>query len=458
MQHAWYIPMQTSIRTEFREFLRLAIPLASAQVAQSATGFVDTVIMGRLGSEILAAGGLGAITFTALLNTISGVVIGVSPLVAEAYGAGCKTRVEQVARQGLWLSLLLAIPVMFLLGNIDLLMRQFGQQATTVALAKTYLDIMLWGLFPALAFATLRSFVSGLSHARPVMVIVIGGTLFNIAGNYVLGLGKLGFPALGLRGLAWASILSLWGMFLSLVIYILKHKKLKAYRLFENLHQLQLPIFRELVVVGAPIGVSAALETGLFTVVTYLMGALGTVVLAAHQIVLQTIIVIFMVPLGMSFATTVRVGQWNGQKNLAAARQAGYVGIGSGVVFMTMMAIALLVFPQQVIGLYIDVRASENASVLTLVMPMLTIAAVAQILDSVQKTASGALYGLKDTRVPMFISFCTFWGIGLTTGYLLGFHFGLGGTGLWLGQSIGVAIAAGVFLWRYRQLSLSKSW
>lgn len=447
-----------SLRHEFREFLRLAIPLASAQVAQSTTGFVDTIIMGRLGQETLAAGGLAAITFTALLNTASGVVIGVSPLVAEAYGAGYKTRVEHVARQGLWLSLLLTIPVMFLLGNIDTLMRQFGQQATTIAQAKTYLDIMLWGLFPALAFATLRSFVSGLSHARPVMIIVIVGTLFNITGNYVLGLGKWGFPALGLRGLAWASILSLWGMFLSLVVYIVRHNKLKAYRLFENLHQLKLPILRELVLVGAPIGVSAALETGLFTVVTYLMGALGTEVLAAHQIILQTIIVIFMIPLGMSFATTIRVGQWSGQQNHAAARQAGYVGIGSGVVFMIVMAIALLTFPQQVIGLYIDVRAPENASLLTIVMPMLTIAAIAQILDSVQKTTSGALYGLKDTRVPMFISFCTFWGIGLTSGYLLGFHFGLGGTGLWLGQSIGVAIAAGVFVWRFRQLSLSKSW
>lgn len=447
-----------SLRTEFREFLRLAIPLASAQVAQSATGFVDTVIMGRLGQETLAAGGLAAITFTALLNTAGGVVIGVSPLVAEAYGAGNKARVQQVARQGLWLSAILAIPVMFFLGNIDTLMRQFGQQATTVALAKTYLDIMLWGLFPALAFATLRSVVSGLSHARPVMLIVVGGTLFNIAGNYVLGLGKLGFPAMGLQGLAWASILSLWGMFLSLVVYTLKHPKLKVYRLFENLYQLKLRIFWELVLIGVPIGVSAALETGLFTVVTYLMGALGTEVLAAHQIILQTIIVIFMVPLGMSFATTIRVGQWSGQQNYAAARLAGYVGISSGVVFMTFMAIALLLFPLQVIGLYIDVRAPENASVLTLVMPMLTIASVAQILDSVQKTASGALYGLKDTRIPMLISFCTFWGVGLTSGYLLGFRFGLGGTGLWLGQSIGVAIAAGVFLWRFRQLSLSKSW
>lgn len=449
--------MQPNVKTELREFLNLAIPLASAQVAQSATGFVDTIIMGRLGQETLAAGGLAAITFTALLNSAGGVVIGVSPLVAQAYGAGCKPRIEQVARHGLWLALMLTIPVMILLGNIDTLMRSLGQQATTVALAKTYLDIMLWGLFPALAFATLRSVVSALAHARPIMFIVIGGTLFNLAGNYVLGFGKFGFPAMGLRGLGVASILSLWGMFLSLVVYILQHKELKNYHLFANLHQLKLPIFAELIFIGAPIGVSAALETGLFTVVTYLMGALGTEVLAAHQIILQTIIVIFMIPLGMSFATTIRVGQWSGQRNFAAAQQAGYVGIASGVVFMTVMAIALLVFPLQIVGLYIDIHAPENATLLTAVMPMLTIAAVAQILDSVQKTASGALYGLKDTRIPMLLSFGSFWGVGLTSGYLLGFRFGLGGTGLWLGQSIGVAIAAAVFVWRFQQLSSSRT-
>jgi MATE family multidrug resistance protein len=445
---------QSNVRTEIREFLRLAIPLASAQVAQLATGFVDTVIMGHLGRETLAAGALAAMTFFALVVTASGVVMGASPLVAEAYGAGQKTRVEQVARQGFWLSLFLAIPMMFLIGHIDVFMRQLGQAATTVTLANVYLDIMLWGFFPALGFAMLRGVVSALSHARPVMVIVIAGTLFNVVGNYVLGFGKFGFPRMELAGLALASVLTLWGMFLALAVYILKHKQLRTYHLFQNLYRLKPRILWELVRIGVPIGVFSALEIGLFTVVTYLMGIMGTDVLAAHQIVFQTINLIFMVPLGMSYATAARVGQWRGQKNLEGVRRAGYVSISIGAGFMALMTIVLLLFPQQVIGLYIDIRNPENATVLALGIPMLTAAAVAQIFDGMQKTAYGALQGLQDTRIPMLLSFLTYWCIGLTSGYLLGFHLGLGGTGLWLGQSIGVAIASGVFTWRFRSLTL----
>ncbi len=445
--------IKSNIRTEIREFLQLAVPLASAQVAQSATGFADTVMMGALGQETLAAGGLASLTFVMLMNTGGGVVMGVSPIVAEAYGAGRKTRIEQVTSQGLWLSLLLAIPMMFLIGHLDSFMSQLGQAQTTVVLANTYLDIILWGLIPALGFAMLRGVVSGLSQARPVMIIVIVGTLFNIVGNYVLGFGKFGFPRMELAGLALASVLSLWGMFLALVVYIFKHQQLKTYRFFQDLHRLKPGILRELVWIGVPIGVSVALESGLFTVVTYLMGVLGVDVLAAHQIVLQTIIVIFMVPLGMSFATTARVAQWLGQQNLEAARRSGYISIAVAAVFMALTAIALLTHPQQVIGLYLDIRNPENANVVKLAMPMLTISALAQLLDGVQKTAMGALYGLQDTRVPMLLSLPTFWGVGLTTGYFLGFHLGLGGVGLWIGQSIGVAIAAGVFVWRFYKLT-----
>jgi MATE family multidrug resistance protein len=445
--------IKSNIRTEIREFLQLAVPLASAQVAQSATGFADTVMMGALGQETLAAGGLASLTFVMLMNTGGGVVMGVSPIVAEAYGAGRKTRIEQVTSQGLWLSLLLAIPMMFLIGHLDSFMSQLGQAQTTVVLANTYLDIILWGLIPALGFAMLRGVVSGLSQARPVMIIVIVGTLFNIVGNYVLGFGKFGFPRMELAGLALASVLSLWGMFLALVVYTFKHQQLKTYRFFQDLHRLKPGILRELVWIGVPIGVSVALESGLFTVVTYLMGVLGVDVLAAHQIVLQTIIVIFMVPLGMSFATTARVAQWLGQQNLEAARRSGYISIAVAAVFMALTAIALLTHPQQVIGLYLDIRNPENANVVKLAMPMLTISALAQLLDGVQKTAMGALYGLQDTRVPMLLSLPTFWGVGLTTGYFLGFHLGLGGVGLWIGQSIGVAIAAGVFVWRFYKLT-----
>ncbi|MGL4882821.1 MAG: MATE family efflux transporter, partial [Waterburya sp.] len=444
-------------RTEIKKFLQLAIPLASAQVAQSLTGFCDTIMMGRLGAETLAAGGLASLTFFAVLNTAAGVVMGVSPLVAEAYGAGQKTQIEKLARQGFWLVLLLSIPMMVAIAHLDSLMLHLGQAQTTVILANTYLDIILWGFFPALGFAMLRGVVSGLSHARPMMLIVITGTVFNIIGNYILGFGKFGFPRLEMAGLAISSALAFWGMFIALVVYILKHPLLKIYRIFEQLHRLKPTIIWQLIKIGLPIGIFSALEIGLFTVVTYLMGLLGTNVLAAHQIVLQTIMVIFMIPLGMSFAATARVGQWLGQKDIQGIKRAGYLSIGIGLGFTIVVAIAMLLFPRSIVGIYLDLNDPANAQVITLALPMLTVATLAQILDAVQKITYGVLQGLQDTRIPMLLSIPAFWGVGLAGGYTLGFLGGYGGTGLWLGQSLGVAIAAFLFLIRFANQLIVKS-
>lgn len=447
---------KSNIKTEIQEFLKLAVPLASAQVAQAATGFIDTIMMGQLGQQSLAAGGLATATFGLLLTTASGVLMAVSPLVAEAYGSGRKMQVEQIARQGLWLSLILSIPMMFLIGHLDSLMLHFGQVAPTVALADGFLDFILWGIFPALGFVVLRSFVSALSQAHLVTIIVIMGTIFNAIGNYLLGYGKFGFPRMELAGLGLSSAFSFWIMFLALLIYTLKHQQLKNYRFLQDLHRLRPQIFQKLLWIGVPISATIALEYGLFVVVTYLMGLLGTEVLAAHQTVYQTIYLIFMVPLGMSYATSVRVGQRLGQQDIEGVRRAGYISILVAAVFMALMAIVLLTHQRQVIGLYLDIHNPENANVLKLAVPMLMIAALSQFLDGVQSTATGALYGLQDTRAAMLLSLPTFWGIGLTSGYLLAFHFNLGGVGLWIGQSIGVASAAVAFFWRFHRLTARK--
>lgn len=446
------ISIKPNIKLEIREFLKIAIPLASAQIAQAATGFIDTVMMGWLGAQTLAAGGLAAMTFTTLLMTISGIVSGVSPMVAQAYGARHQRQVGRIMRQGLWLAMVLAIPGMLFLSHLDVLMLQLGQASVTVNLANTYLDIMVWGLFPALGFTVLRSLVSSLSQARPVMIIVIVTTLFNAFGNYVLAFGKFGFPKMELAGLAVASVCAHWIMFLSLLVYALVHKSLQQYHLFQSLIKIELKIIWELLWVGLPIGVITALEYGLVTVLTFLMGMLGTNVLAAHQIVLQTMVVIFMIPLAMSYATTIRVARWMGQQNYQGARQAGYLSMGLGGLFMAVTAIALLFNLKKVIGLYLDIGNPENADVVAIALPMLAVASCGQILDGVQRTANGALQGLKDTRVPMLLSLIAYWGIGLTSGYLLGFYLGLGGVGLWVGQSIGFAMGAGFFIWRFRQV------
>ncbi|MEL7008481.1 MAG: MATE family efflux transporter [Cyanobacteria bacterium J06588_4] len=437
------------IYRESKKLLSLAIPLASAQLAQALTGFFDTLMMGRLGASTLAAGGLAAITFMTLITVTGAVVMAVTPLIAEADGAGKKHLVAKITTQGFWLVVLATIPIALIVANVDRLLIAIGQEPNTVMLANTYLDIMVWGCFPALGFMLLRAVVSGLSQTRPIMNIVVGGTVFNIVGNYVLAFGKLSFPKLGIAGLAIASVITFWGMFGALVIYILRHPQLKNYGLFSQLSLFELKLFRKLIRLGTPIGMFIALESGLFAVVTYLMGALGTEVLAAHQIVLQTIVMIFMIPLGISYATTIRVGQGLGKEDLVTVQQAAYLSIILGLLFNLLIAIAICVFPQLIIGLYLDLNNPANLPVIELATPMLTIGVIALILDGMQKIVYGALQGIQDTQVPVLLSVPSFWIIGLGTGYILSFSYNLGGVGLWIGQSLGLAIAAILFLIRF---------
>jgi multidrug resistance protein, MATE family len=446
-----------SLRTEIRDSLQLTIPLASAQVAQAATGFIDVMMMGWLGQATLAGGGLAATTFTTLLVLSTGVLVGMSPLLAEAHGANQRSRIQHLAFQGLWLVALIGLPVMVLFSHIDEVMLHLGQSPTLVTLAKPYLEIMVWGVLPALLFSLLKTIVSALGQPRPIMGIVILGTVLNAVGNYCLGLGHGGLPRLGLTGIAWASVLSQWAMVLCLGAYVLWHPQLRRYQLLRRWDALDPVLLREMLWIGVPIAISFGVEIGLFSITTYLMGALGEATLAAHQIVFQTIAIIFMVPLGMSFATTIRVGYWSGQKDLRGIRRTSYTSMGLGGLYMLGMALVLLLFPRAVIGVFLDVQDPANTQVVALAIPMLAIAALSQILDGVQTNAAGALRGLKDTQVPMVLGVLAFWGVGLTCGYGLGFRLGWAGVGLWLGQLLGVATAAVVFVgrlrWRIRQYS-----
>lgn len=437
------------IKSEIKACLLLAVPLSGAQLAQAATAFVDTVMMGLLGSATLAAGGLGASIFQALLLISTGIISAISPLVATAYGSGQPLLIGKVVRQGLWLAVSLTLPIALLLWTTANWLPELGQDVATVNLAMPYLRSIVWGIFPALEFAVLRSFVVALSDPRPVILIMAGGTCVNVIANYVLMFGKFGLPALGLAGIGWASSLSLWIMFGALTCYIVVQPRYQNYRVFNQLFQFERQVWQSLVQVGLPIGVLAAVETGMFTVTTLMMGHLGNTALAAHQIALQTSAITFMVALGISIATTVRVGQQSGQGNAAAARLAGGVGIGLSAGFMSIMGLLFWLFPEPIVALYLDLNNPANREVVELGKRFLQVAALFQIVDGVQVCAAGALRGLKDTRIPMLVGILAYWGIGLTCGYLLGIQLGWGGIGLWWGLAIGLAIAAVILSWRF---------
>lgn len=440
--------------SEVKKCLMLAVPLAAAQLAQSATGFVDTVMMGWLGSQTIASGGLGTAIFTFCLLIFAGIVSAVSPLAAQAYGAGNREKVGTIVRLGLGISLLLGIPITLLLYNGGALLLLLGQDAKTVALAEIYLRAIALGFIPGLGFAVLKSFLSALLQPQLVIVTVVLGTLLNITANYVLMFGKLGFPTLGLAGIGWASTLSLWSMFVALAVYIYNQPRFAVYGIFRATSHEAFPlehrrIVGEIFQVGLPIGGLITVEAGLFTVVTLLIGQLGTNALAAHQIALQTISISFQMALGISLATTIRVGQLAGQNDLVGTRLAGYVGIAIAALAMGVVGIAFWLIPKSIISLYIDINNQNNADVVALAVKLLAVAAIFQIVDGVQVTAAGALRGLKDTQIPMLIGIFAYWCVGLFTGYTFGISLGSGAIGLWWGLAIGLAIAAIILTWRF---------
>jgi multidrug resistance protein, MATE family len=439
------------MRAELREFWRLAVPLASAQLAQSVTGLLDTLMMGWLGTSTLAAGSLATNTFMTVLVIGIGLLMGVSPLIAAAQGRQDQREVSNWSQQSCWLSLAVAVPAALLLWILPYGMEQLGQLPALVAESKVYLDIVALGIWPALFFAMFKSVLGAVTNPRAVLWIGLGGVAVNGLGNYTLGFGKFGAPALGIAGIAIATAAAHWFMALGSIGYVLVYRRADRLLAWPPVPKAQ--FLRELLRLGWPLSITLGLEVGLFTTVTYLMGRLGATALAAHQVVFQTIVTIFMVPLGISLATTVRVGQYFGRQDFQGSRRAAHLAICCSGGFMTVMSMAMLLWPQLFIGLYLDGNDPDNQQTIALAVQLLRIAAIAQVADGIQTTVAGAIRGLQDTRAPMVLGFVAFWMVGLFWGWFCGFTLQWGAQGLWIGQSLGVLTAATLYYGRFRYLS-----
>ncbi len=441
------------IGREVKSTLALAGPVVATQVAQISMGFVDTIMVGRLSGEALAGIALGNSIFFTTLIIAMGVVMAVGPMVSQAFGAGDVVAVARSVRQGLWLALVLSVPCILVVRNVEGVLVLLGQDESTAALAQDYIRAISWGILPFLWFVALRGFIEGVSRPRPATVVSFVAVGLNIVANYVLMFGKLGLPRLGLVGTGWASTIVFWFMFGALALITVSTREFARYEVLMHIRRPDPHFFRELFRIGWPIGVSYGIEAGLFMITALMMGLLGTVALAAHQIAIQCASFTFMVPLGIGIAASVRVGQAVGRGDPDGARIAGYVAVGLGAAFMFVAAVLFWTVPRAIVSLYLDLSDAANLEVVSLSVALLYVAAVFQIFDGVQVTAAGALRGLKDTRMPMLIGLVSYWAIGLTAGYAFGFGVGLGPTGLWWGLVLGLAAAAILLLGRFRSRS-----
>ena len=425
--------------------VRIAVPLALAQLAQNGMGLVDTLMVGRLGPAELAGIALGAMAFFFVSIVVGATLFAVGPLVAQATGARRPAEAAEAARHGVALGALLAVPVMLLLWFIGPLMALLGQDPDTAALATGYLRAVVWSVPGFMLFVPLRAFLEGRGETRPIMLISFAGVGANVVANNALMFGRWGFPALGLTGTGYATAIVYTLMALLLSAYVVwrepDHPVLRWARLRRDR-------IAEVARLGWPIAVTVGFETGLFAVTAFLMGLVGRTELAGHQIAIQSASFTFMIPLALGVATSARVGQAVGRDDPLGVRAAGAVGITLSTSVMCLTALLFWTAPELVIGFYLDLRDPANSAVIAFATTFLRIAAMFQLVDGLQVAAIGALRGLKDTRVPMLITLVSYWLVGLGSGIGLAFGLGLEGAGLWYGLVAGLAVAA---LWLTRR-------
>nr|WP_321458123.1 MATE family efflux transporter [uncultured Cohaesibacter sp.] len=431
-----------SWREEIAATLALAWPLVLAQLAQFSLQITDVIMMGWLGRDALAAGSLASALMHPTVVFGIGALSAVSPMVAQAIGAKDYTSVRRSARQGIWVAVVMSVLIMGLLYQSEHIYRFGGQMPDIAAKASGYLAYAALGVFPSLGFVALRSLVTAHSETRIILLTTIASFFVNFAGNYVLMFGKFGFPALGLVGAGISTSVVQTFVFILLALYVVFDKKYRIYDLLARFWKPDWPRFFELFRIGVPIGLMVMVEVGLFAAAVFLMGWISTDALAAHTVAVQLASLAFMVPLGLSQATTVRTGLAYGARCLEGVRRAGWVSVLISVMFNSISCASFLLFPHFLVGLYLDPEIATNTVPFTLAVSYLAYAGLFQLVDGLQSTMAGALRGLSDTKMPMLIAIFGYWVCGLPISYFCGFVLGWEGEGIWVGLALGLAITA----------------
>lgn len=434
----------TAFRATARSLIALAVPVTTVQVGMMAMGVVDTAMVGRVGAPELAAVALGTLYFFTASIFGMGILMALDPVIAQGAGARDEVAVALGVQRGLVLALVLGLIASLGLLPAAPVLALLRQPPDVVPIAGAYARALIPGTLPFFVFAVFRQSLQALHLTRPLVVTMLAANVANVALNWIFIFGHLGSPALGAVGAGYATSVTRWLLAASLLAI--------AWR---PLRPLLLPIRRDvrrrdallrLVRIGIPIGLHLELEFGAFGATALLMGTLGTVAMASHQIALNIASLTFMVPLGVGAAAAVLVGQAVGRDDSDDARRAALASLALGVTFMALSALTMLVLPGPLAGLYTDLPR-----VRALAATLIPIAGAFQVFDGIQVVSAGALRGVGDTRVPMLIGLVGFWLVGLPVSVVLGFGAGLGPIGLWWGLVAGLASVGILLLFRMRR-------
>jgi MATE family multidrug resistance protein len=435
---------------ELAETLKLAVPIALTQLGQIAMMTTDLAFVGRLGGEAVAAAALASTVYFVSFTFGMGLVSAVSPLAAQAFGARNPHQVRRALRVGLWAALFISLPMMAFPLRGESILLTLGQEPVAARLAQQYLFGLAWSILPALWFLAIRGFMSAVNRPEPILWIKLAAIPANALLVYLLLYGGWGLPQLGLFGVGLATSIVNLGMFLASLWFAARRRPFRKYQILGHIWRIDWGLMRQLIIVGAPISISFLLEYGLFGAAALLMGLISTTALAAHQIALQVVAVLFMVPFGISMAATVRVGHAIGRNDAAGVRRAGFVATLLGIALVAALTLAVIASRYAIAQIFLGEATDATAE---LTATLLLVGSTFFIADGIQTIAAGSLRGMNDTRIPLLFAIISYWLIGFTCASWLGFRTPLGAVGVWVGLSIGTAVYATLLILRFRLLA-----
>ncbi|WLP57917.1 MATE family efflux transporter [Bacillus pumilus] len=435
-----------SIRAKVTLFLTILIPILITQAGLSLITFLDTVMSGKVSAEDLAGVAIGSSIWTPVYTGLAGILMAVTPIVAQLMGAGHKKDVPKAVFQAIYLSFLLSICVIAI-GTISIpyVLGGLGLEQSVEDIAQHFLRFLAFGIIPLFGYSVLRSFIDALGKTRVTMFITLTALPINFVLNYVFIFGNFGFPKLGGAGAGLASAMTYWAIFIMSICIVIKAEPFASFRLFQKLPRLNISRMGQILKIGLPIGFAIFFETSIFAAVTLLMGHFDTVTIASHQAAMNFASILYILPLSISMALTIVVGFEAGAKRYKDAQSYSYIGIGTAILFSLFTAALILLFRPEIAGLY-----TTESAVLQMTQHFLIYAIFFQLSDAIAAPIQGALRGYKDVNYTLIAAFVSYWVIGLPSGYLIGTYTSFGAFGYWIGLIAGLAAGAIVLFIRLR--------
>lgn len=440
----------TPFYSHVKSLAKLTYPILIAQLIQNLMGFIDIVMAGRVSAIDMAAVAVANSIWLPLILTIYGLIMALAVIVSQLAGAKNYLAISEQTYQTAWIALALGLSLIglyYLLAPI--IAPPLELEGNLKPLLFDYLRYIVWGAPGYCLYLVLRNYAEGLSYTKPTMIISIVGLLINIPANYVFIYGEFGAPALGGAGCGVATAIVYWVMFIGMFIYALYSKILKESFLFDKFYWPNWPQIKNILTLGTPIALSLLFEVSLFAVVAIILVPFGAETVASHQIALNFSGLIFMVPLSLAMATTIKVGNAIGNRNHQQAKEYTIHAIVLGLLLAVCTAIITLVFRIPIVSIYTD-----ELPVIELAANIMLLATLYQFSDTVQVVSAGALRGYKDTKSILYITFVSYWLVGLTVGLVLGITDwvvpSMGPYGFWIGFIVGLSTAAVLLAWRLK--------